>query len=795
MRGGGPCVVSRHRGACIERGGGVHFDEKGPPGFGSSFESHVVVLGVGPQLGQAAVLCALCVSVAALSHPSTGAEAEARLASRACRLRVPLLAASDCGLVAVVVTTFSSRRFQVFLVARACTVVIAWLCLVCAGIVGLALGRHVLLVVPASVFSRFRGPILGCQPMMAPACVASRPGGVSGVRGGSACEPSTFRVPAALAGEALVIPTGPCSRGSPPYFLQLGARCRGSSVSDGLQRWMWHRVVVSSSESERYLRIRGWRRDPRDPWRGFGRSGRYSGVQLPCMIRARVACCSCCCVACMASVVAQRVRAVAARLALDSLAMVFLVWRTLAIQFRVVACGTSGRCSCLVGCPSVVGVCAVVVVCLALYACALCSGRRAEQAEVHRLVALCSGEVSQNRLLLFCALVVLVEVLLGPACVASAVLLAAVFSLMCAVWLGRVLVRFSLDGSWRFLVEVLPKAASCVSIALLCTDFLVGLLVQALFRCWGRRGLLRSFRLAVLGVWLSHRVLVLEHFGFVPSGALVHCVVPWLRVFRLWDTCASLSLVVVFSLACGASVCDCGTLLRSGSLGGRHVALNLCGCFASRVVVRGVDVFHASVAVCHVVEHVTSNFCGSTCIWYPCRTTRKVWVRPSGDSGCRFCVLRVLRVRLLSLLDRKEVGLVTGASCCSWREASELLADVSCVAVGNCVICRVLLTTERVADLLVLTARSVGGYGRVVFGWLFLLFGPNLASLGSSGVVVSCGWSEPLVPGLVLSECWRMLCAEHCFRFVLDSVGLCGSRVCATALVGGHGIVLFSSTA
>ncbi|MQL76862.1 hypothetical protein Taro_009266 [Colocasia esculenta] len=31
----------------------------------------------------------------------------------------------------------------------------------------------------------------------------------------------------------------------------------------------------------------------------------------------------------------------------------------------------------------------------------------------------------------------------------------------CAIWLGYVLVRFSQNGSWRFLVEVLPKAASC----------------------------------------------------------------------------------------------------------------------------------------------------------------------------------------------------------------------------------------------------------------------------------------------------------------------------------------------
>ncbi|MQL82001.1 hypothetical protein Taro_014462 [Colocasia esculenta] len=64
------------------------------------------------------------------------------------------------------------------------------------------------------------------------------------------------------------------------------------------------------------------------------------GVRLPCMIRARVAGCSCCSTACVASVVARRVRAVAARLALDSLAVVFIVWRMLASQSR---CGAPGR--------------------------------------------------------------------------------------------------------------------------------------------------------------------------------------------------------------------------------------------------------------------------------------------------------------------------------------------------------------------------------------------------------------------------------------------------------------------
>ncbi|MQL76081.1 hypothetical protein Taro_008458 [Colocasia esculenta] len=237
-----------------------HFGVEGLDCTGAWFRSHVVVSGVRPQLGQAAVLHVLCVSVVALSRPCTRAEAGARLASRVRGLWVPLLAASGGGLVAVVVTTLSSRRFQVFLIAQACTAVIAWLCLVSVGVV----------------------------------------------------------VPVALAGEGLVIPTGPCSRGSPPYFLQLGARRCGSLVSDGLQRRLWHRVVVSSSESERC-------------------------VQLPCMIRARVAGCSCCCAVCVASVVAQCVRAAAVRSALDSMAVVFLVWRTLSRSPFVASGGGSSR--------------------------------------------------------------------------------------------------------------------------------------------------------------------------------------------------------------------------------------------------------------------------------------------------------------------------------------------------------------------------------------------------------------------------------------------------------------------
>ncbi|MQL88970.1 hypothetical protein Taro_021540 [Colocasia esculenta] len=444
----------------------------------------------------------------------------------------------------------------------------------------------------------------------------------------------------------------------PPYFLQLGAHCRGSSMSDGLRMRVWCRVVVSSSESEccelLYLSERrvvfckssgsvGGGATLGFPGKGSERSGRYN---------------CCCCAACVASVVARCVHAVEAQSELDSLAVVFLVWRTLAIQ---------SRCLCLVGYPFVVGVCVVVVVCLALCAYALCSGRRAEQAELHRLVALCSGGGFPELfvVVLSSALVVLVEVLPGLAFVASAVLLAAMFSLMvcvlwswglcilvkCAIWLGRVLVRYSQDGSWRFLVEVLPKAPSC---------------------CFGCRVVPLAVRLAAALASLSYGGLLflaacLRNLGHWVLVGLVRGLGP-ARPVVPFQACGSLPMAFVWKPVAESPV---------GS--------------------SGDNVFRASVAVCHVVEHVTPSFCGSACIWCPCPTTRKVWVRPSGDSGYRFHMLRVLRVCFLSLLDCEE---------------------------------------ELVADWLVLTARSAGGYSNVVFGWRSLLFRLVLASLDTCGVVV-----------------------------------------------------------
>ncbi|MQM08716.1 hypothetical protein Taro_041579, partial [Colocasia esculenta] len=191
-------------------------------------------------------------------------------------------------------------------------------------------------------------------------------------------------------------------------------------------------------------------------------------------------CCSCCCGVCVVSVVARRVRAVMARLVLDLLAVVFLVWRTLAGESR---CGA----------PDVL--CAVLHRWLSaatlVYGCLSASC----------WLVVSSGEVLPESfsvgscekpfdVVLNGAFVVLVEVLPRPACVTSIVLLTAVFSLMvCVLWslglciLVKVLPRitFVASGGGRLLallMEVLPKAALCLlwsSLLFLCGDDLSSL--------------------------------------------------------------------------------------------------------------------------------------------------------------------------------------------------------------------------------------------------------------------------------------------------------------------------------
>ncbi|MQM14639.1 hypothetical protein Taro_047574, partial [Colocasia esculenta] len=182
------------------------------------FRSHVVVLGVGPQLGQAVVLRAFVCFRGGSISPFRGGEAGARLVSGGHGRRVPLLAASGGGLVAVI--THASGVFR-------------------------------------SVFSLFRSPILGCQSVVAPACMDSRPCGVSGVQGGSACRPSTlWRSEVAVLGVrrhshlvvawslralfARLTPLLPSARGSSSRELGVGRVAEATVVP----------CVVSNSESE-----------------------------------------------------------------------------------------------------------------------------------------------------------------------------------------------------------------------------------------------------------------------------------------------------------------------------------------------------------------------------------------------------------------------------------------------------------------------------------------------------------------------------------------------------------------
>ncbi|MQL75126.1 hypothetical protein Taro_007496 [Colocasia esculenta] len=219
------------------------------------------------------------------------------------------------------------------------------MCLVSVGVIGLAFGRPVLLVALASVFSRFRGPVPGCQPVMAPACVAPRPGGV--------CAEHCFR------------------------FVPDSVGFYGSRVGTGNPYWalfarLTPLLLSARGSSSRELGVRRVEEAAVAP----------CCVRLPCMIRERVTGYSCCCAACVASVVARRVRAVASRLALDSLAVALLVWRTLASQS---SCGLWSRSKCpgLVGCPLVVGVCVVIVVFGLVCLCAVV--RYARDAELSSL--------------------------------------------------------------------------------------------------------------------------------------------------------------------------------------------------------------------------------------------------------------------------------------------------------------------------------------------------------------------------------------------------------------------------
>ncbi|MQM20945.1 hypothetical protein Taro_053975 [Colocasia esculenta] len=197
----------------------------------------------------------------------------------------------------------------------------------------------------------FRSPVLEHQSVVAPARVASRPRGVSEVRGGFVCRPSTL-----WRSEVAVLMV---RRRSHLVVAWSRRVCQGllSLVPDSVG-FCGSRTISSNPSGSS------------DLWVATQISGSLAGVRgrvvtvgikawvcgfaiwFVCVLQEG---CTCCCVVCVASVVAQCVRAMVARLVVDSLAVVFPMWRTVAGKS---GCGAPSHlrriwvCVCLCGCES-----------------------------------------------------------------------------------------------------------------------------------------------------------------------------------------------------------------------------------------------------------------------------------------------------------------------------------------------------------------------------------------------------------------------------------------------------------
>ncbi|MQL72521.1 hypothetical protein Taro_004859 [Colocasia esculenta] len=360
------------------------------------------------------------------------------------------------------------------------------------------------------------------------------------------------------------------------------------------------------------------------------------------MIRARAAGCSCCCAVCVASVVARRARAVAARLALDSLAVVFLVWRTLA-----------GKSKCSVCCVASLG-----------ERCDTC---------LWSLSAWCWLVVSSSEAEDCFALISAVAVL--PQSLRCAVGLAGAFWRVFPEWclggFGGGSPRTFLCSSQE--CSVFVSGHRCVfpmvrSVPFGCAAFWCCFLGRASGCCVGQLASLfiLSFSAALVGLRVS----------------------PWLGWFVSFLVPCMLSQMVVWA---GASMAYC-------ALSGLWFCVWLLG-----------SIVYSCLSVlisCRLEPGCIEFYLG----WLPVLV-----IAPCVVLGACLCLV-VIPLPL-------------------WSGCFALSRRFLC-AVGNYVLCRVLLATEWVANRLVPIARSVGGCSRVVFGWRFPLFGPDLALLGTSGIVV-----------------------------------------------------------
>ncbi|MQM20914.1 hypothetical protein Taro_053944, partial [Colocasia esculenta] len=579
-----------------------------------------------------------------------------------------------------------------------------------------------------------------------------------------------------------------------PYFLQLGARRRGSSVSDRFAGAAVAPCVVSSSGDANFGAPGG------DPGGQVITVVSECGsteicVRLPCKFRMRAAVgCSCYCVACVASVVAQCVRAVVPRSALDSLAMVFPIWRMIT--------GKSRR---------ALRHLLVVVVGLALAGCEL-----------------------------WC--IAWLPCVLGLRCAVG-------FGLAGAFW--RVFPEQCLGGSGRvkvlprialllLLAEVLPRSALCSMALGTFGGGVVPLAVRlaaALARCfasfltpcvlsqmvvWVEAGVAccALFRLAVLCMWLLavlwlhvHLVSLSDHEEGEEEGrALVPGVVE-----LAWSE---------EEVANRREGCYWGLLSRCLSssrwyrdgLGGRD---NACVCLGCSVVPVGVSACAPGLACPWdlLVENaagylaafsdrsVLRFWLARACLGWPVALLRVHVVSVAWDPRPREPVEGVLRSMSVlelaaDLANSRAEGKMRVKISKNEEEAPrtpsphEILSSLASsphpttfgneLGFPNSNLPFLLFNLSLAWSCLVfcghrwsglVRTRASGGF-RSVFSWF------RSPILGCQSVVA------PVY--VVLAWLLRDLggCAKGCFRFMSNSVGFSGSRVCITTFVGGRGIAL-----
>ncbi|MQL67901.1 hypothetical protein Taro_000153 [Colocasia esculenta] len=556
----------------------------------------------------------------------------------------------------------------------------------------------------------------------------------------------------------------------------------------------------------------------------FGAEKRRHGARRrwPCVVKTLR--CSCCCAVCVASVATQRVRALATRLAPDSLAVVFLVWRTLAGKSKCYVCHVG----------SLVERCDTCLWLLSAWCWLVVSSGEAlpESFSVgYGRSFLEPFAVVQNG-----ALVVLVEVLPGPACVASAVLLATVFSLMDAGGLLHFLASYVLAQMvvWMHIVATfwwshLPLSCflfelvaplmlsfpcgtvgrwTCVNVALLCTGLHAWLarvsvaLVESPLR-WDlyRLGPLVQMRVLHLERFLMLRVFVPQGLGpawpIVPfqacgfTGDRVGC--------RLDDPNSEVGVLSSTSAVVLVSVCLCVALVSleaDGAVSYRMVTVRPIGLpvldhvVSRRCEVSGFgltsDIFHASFAVYHAVECALVGYpFPLSLLFFPFPSSPALGRLPSGDPSM--------------------VQLVSSCGAASWSEE-----EVVVVGSPRLRIPLVCLSADVAMARRVATSEEASAYRDKVVVVPFLVAMDLLVGNMAAYLLTFSDQSWPMA---LLGVCACLVlelaadlrrtvelrgkrwCAEGYFLCVPDNVGFFRSRGCGPTSVGGHGVALFSSAA